>query len=303
MIAQSRLVLAFVLGTSSVLHLGALTLIWTEPLVEMEGGGPSAEASLGSSFADLAQGIQQPVETVQKVSPSAPPSAHGPADSAALQRIQSPLESAIPTASPDVAAAPASSSVAKPITSAMVPAALEQPALPMRSEAQPIPPDVVVAALPETLATPVSVRPRMPVKRPDPPRVRPAPKLDKPRGNANRNAKAGTQSGNSAKPAQLRQTSKARTQKALGNAEVSNYPGRVMRRISRVPRPRTSARGVAVIRFSIAANGNLASAAVAGSSGSATLDQAALAVVRKAQPFPPPPAGARSRYSIKIKGR
>ncbi|WP_289086128.1 hypothetical protein [uncultured Sulfitobacter sp.] len=36
---------------------------------------------------------------------------------------------------------------------------------------------------------------------------------------------------------------------------------------------------------------------------SAALDRAAVSVIRKAAPFPRPPAGARRQYSIKIKGQ
>lgn len=287
MIARCRLVFATVLLASSALHLTAMTLIWTVPPVQMEGGAQVAESSLGSSFADLSQGVQQPTQTVQKVAQPAKP--------AVMRAIkaEAAMTSRAPSQTPEKPVAPKTSPTEPPPhTNAVVP-------------------DTVVAALPEvSAATPVSIRPRMPAKRPDLPKAEPAPKRAnqapkpvQPRGNANRNAKAGTQNGAAAKSAQPRQASKANTQKTKGNAAASNYPGEVMRRISRVSRPRTSARGIAVIRFTIAQNGGLASANVARSSGSAALDRAALAVVQKAQPFPRPPSGARRSYSIKIKGR
>lgn len=300
MIARSRLVFAAVLVASSALHLAAMTLLWTAPSVEIEGGAPVAETSFGSSFSDLAEGVQQPAKTVQNI--SQPPAPDQVALSPAAQVPQAAIPPA-PTTSPNVATVAPAPNITELVKSQTVLAAVQQPATPVRPDTQPAQPNMTVAALPETSATPVSVRPRMPVKRPEPAKVTPAPKPAKPKGNANRNAKAGTQSGNAAKSAQPRQNSQTVTRKAQGNAAASNYPGQVMRRISRVPRPRTSARGVAVIQFLIAANGSLSSAGIAGSSGSAALDQAALAVVRKAQPFPPPPSGARRSYSIKIKGR
>lgn len=142
----------------------------------------------------------------------------------------------------------------------------------------------------------------MRVEHPEPQKVKSAPRPAKPKGNADRDAKAGTQNGNAAKP-QPRQEGKTTQRKAQGNAAASNYPGQVMARISRVPRPRTSVRGVAVVQFSITLNGKLGSVGIARSSGSDALDRAALEVVRKAQPFPPPPGGARRTYSIKIKGQ
>ena len=47
MIARSRLVFASVLLVSSALHLAAMTLIWIEPPVEMEGGRRLRNPRLG----------------------------------------------------------------------------------------------------------------------------------------------------------------------------------------------------------------------------------------------------------------
>jgi TonB family protein len=88
-----------------------------------------------------------------------------------------------------------------------------------------------------------------------------------------------------------------------GNAAASNYPGEVMRKLARVRRPSSSARGVAVVAFHVADNGALAGVTIARSSGSPQLDQAALAIVQGAAPFPPPPQGAQRSFSIDIVGR
>ena len=76
-----------------------------------------------------------------------------------------------------------------------------------------------------------------------------------------------------------------------------------MRKISRVRKPRTSVKGVAHVSFVIGGGGQLASLRIRKSSGSSELDQLALQQIRKAAPFPPPPAGARTQFSIAIKGR
>lgn len=67
-------------------------------------------------------------------------------------------------------------------------------------------------------------------------------------------------------------------------------------------KPLAGARGSATVTFSIGANGALRGARIAKSSGNAKIDQAALATVRQAGPFPPPPglkSGAAS-YSIRM---
>jgi protein TonB len=76
-----------------------------------------------------------------------------------------------------------------------------------------------------------------------------------------------------------------------------------MRALSRVRKPNVRARGAATIGFSIAPSGGLSSVLVARSSGSAALDRAALRLVQRAAPFPPPPRGARRNFSIQIQGR
>ena len=77
----------------------------------------------------------------------------------------------------------------------------------------------------------------------------------------------------------------------------------MLRRIASVRRPRTNARGVAVVGFSIAANGGVASLGILRSSGSRELDQLAQRVIRMAAPFPPPPPGARTNWQVEIAGR
>jgi protein TonB len=54
------------------------------------------------------------------------------------------------------------------------------------------------------------------------------------------------------------------------------------------------------VTFAIGPGGGLRAARISKSSGNSALDQAALASVRRAGPFPPPPAGAKSIYSIQI---
>ncbi|MBM3543902.1 MAG: TonB family protein [Alphaproteobacteria bacterium] len=67
-------------------------------------------------------------------------------------------------------------------------------------------------------------------------------------------------------------------------------------------KPHAGQRGSATVAFNIGANGALRGARIAKSSGNAKIDQMALATVRKAGPFPPPPglkSGAAS-YTIRM---
>jgi protein TonB len=89
---------------------------------------------------------------------------------------------------------------------------------------------------------------------------------------------------------------------AVGNAAVSNYPGKVRSKLVRASRSvRARGRGDVVVSFAVASNGSVRSARVSRSSGDAAVDQAALQAVRKAAPFPPIPAGSgRSSWQFDI---
>ena len=64
-------------------------------------------------------------------------------------------------------------------------------------------------------------------------------------------------------------------------------------------KPRAGQRGSATVTFTIGAGGALSGARIGKSSGNAKIDQLALATVRGAAPFPPPPSGPAS-FSIRI---
>jgi len=122
-----------------------------------------------------------------------------------------------------------------------------------------------------------------------------------PQGNAARDARAGQAAGREA--ARAVSSGAGGNSRETGNAAASNYRGEVMRELARVRRPSVDVRGAAVVAFRVADNGGLAGLALARSSGSARLDRAALEVVQRAAPFPPPPRGAQRSFTIEITGR
>lgn len=91
-----------------------------------------------------------------------------------------------------------------------------------------------------------------------------------------------------------------------GNAAVSNYPGKVAAKLRRAVRgvsraARSGAKRDVHVYFVVTASGGVGSVRVTQSSGSAELDHAALASVRRAAPFPPIPAAAgRSRWEFSV---
>ncbi|TNJ44438.1 TonB family protein [Phaeobacter sp. B1627] len=195
---------------------------------------------------------------------------------------------------PEVAATPAPESVPEPV--------------------EPTPPEEVAPVQePSELAPETSMRPAT-RPAPEPKREKPPEKVEKPRkpaekpavaprGNSTVSARAGTETGDEDQSAAQAASQKPGQSTGAGNAAASNYPGKVLRQISRLRKPKTSVKGTAHVAFAIGPGGALTSVSIARSSGSAELDGLAMQQIRKAAPFPPPPAGARRQYTIGIKGR
>ncbi|GAA6177279.1 TonB family protein [Sulfitobacter pacificus] len=326
MIRSSTSAKIIALGVSTVVLATGMQLAAPRSVVEMEGGGTVAEARIGTAFEDMSAGTltAEPVEDapLEPTPPEETPLAEQVAETPPTQTdvaepvpVEAPLTATAMAPEPLPAVTPQNTA---PVISAAPDAVVPQmaPSPPVTAPVTPPPLETIVAQAPDETAPPLSIRP----KRRDPEKAakvaaaRPKPQKQKlakaapqktkaPRGNAQRNNTKGTAKGNNQKAKAKSQGQSKQASAQSGNAAASNYPGKVMRRIARVPKPRVSARGTTVVSFSVGANGSLSSASVARSSGSATLDKAALRVIRKASPFPKPPRGARRTFSIKIKGR
>lgn len=94
-----------------------------------------------------------------------------------------------------------------------------------------------------------------------------------------------------------------------GPALVSSYQAQVLAHLSRFRAYPEEARsrgitGVVSVRFALASDGKVVSASLLRTSGAAMLDEAALAMVRRASPFPPFPAGlnrARMEFAAPVR--
>ncbi|MEO0771612.1 MAG: TonB family protein [Pseudomonadota bacterium] len=318
MIAASRFVVAGALGVALAVHGIGLKGFFPEEDILSEGSSGAVSSMIGNSFEDMIQGaatpktlddVIEPEEMTEEVTEPVEPdqTVEDVEPTEALQEQPSETE--------DVP-------VEEMIEAKITPLAVETvvPILPMQPTevqptevARPQPTETVEAVEENTTAVARSLRPKPRTPEfekkhePPPPRqqvqqqprpvqqTQPAPQGST--QNANRGgANASQANTNSA-------ASGTGTAAQQGNASVSNYPGKVMRKLSRVSRPRGVGRGTAVVAFRVSGSGGLSGASIARSSGNAQLDQAALSMVRRAAPFPAPPPGAKRSFSISIQGR
>jgi protein TonB len=310
MIARSSTAKAVSLIIATGLVAGVVQHALPAADIEIEGGGPSVEARMGSRFEDMAAGTLSAVEPEGTI--------------AAVQAVTSSeqLEAeTLHSRAPSQIAALTAASVTAPQAAYPVTPNGVLPAVPASTEtASSGPaPQVIAAQEPDSDAPTLSKRPvrknperaaevaqeleHVRTQRAEKQAAERAATRQAARGNAKRNNTRGVQSGTSTTAKAQQSGARNAVAKQAGNAAVSNYPGQVMRRISRLAKPRVRAKGTAVIAFSVSSGGGLAGVSVARSSGSAELDRAAVSLIRRAAPFPRPPSGAQRQFSIQIKGR
>lgn len=88
-----------------------------------------------------------------------------------------------------------------------------------------------------------------------------------------------------------------------GNAASQNYAGEVMKHLSGRRRPRASGAGFAKVAFSLTSSGGVENIRISTSSGASKFDREALKFVKRAAPFPKPPANVKRDFVVKIEGK
>ncbi|PNU06655.1 energy transducer TonB family protein [Novosphingobium guangzhouense] len=88
-----------------------------------------------------------------------------------------------------------------------------------------------------------------------------------------------------------------------GNSAVSNFKGRIYQHLQRHRRGNTIGAGAALIGFTIEPDGSARTIQVARTSGSSRFDHEAMALVRRASPFPRPPDGTAHSFTFEITGQ
>lgn len=317
-----------VLGISAGLHLTAFGVAPGKPSVEIQGGGSGEPAPLGNAFADMAAGQIAPNRTTAVTAPAPPATPQtkaAPATAKAVAPVRptdtAPQQSA---ALEPIAAAPVTPAGLVPVTKTQDPrAAISPPVRPSATTTEPAAASTQVpvsdadpkAEKPEegtpasSLAVAQSARPSARPDLPDPQvalakaqvtrrQIDPGPGSPAPQGNAKRTGKKGEDTGT--RKATAKASGRGAGSAERGSDAASNYPGLVMRQIQRTRRERAGAKGEALVQFTVASNGSVRGMSIARSSGSLRVDKAALSHIRRAAPFPPPPSGAHTTFSVRV---
>jgi protein TonB len=88
--------------------------------------------------------------------------------------------------------------------------------------------------------------------------------------------------------------------KNVGDGAVRSYKSKVLRKIARVPKRSAGARGKAMVGITISASGSISKALIVTSSGHAGIDKVAVAQVKRAGPFTPPPNGKSMNVVVRF---
>jgi periplasmic protein TonB len=224
-----------------------------------------------------------PVDDIEPVEPRP----QEPAESEPQPPVEVDLQAALvePAIAMTALSSPAISSLASQPVVAPVSATIE----PRSSQ------ELRTAPIPQMLSFERTGRPTYPKPTPEPPQQTPRPVAPQPIQSGNSGANDSDAVAAAGSTAQQAGSGNG------GDAEVAQYPGDVLRKLRRALRSTNGPRGEVVVRFTVLADGRVSGVSIGSSSGNAAVDQAGLATVSRAAPFPPIPPGAnRSDWTFDV---
>lgn len=318
---------ALLLTASAAAHLAFALAFWRAP-------APLASTGEAAISVELVLGSQAPagLAAVPAEADTAAPPSVAPAEPPTAQPIE-PVTAETPPPEAEVSSAPPPEEAPAPVTSAAPPTSPdeasplpeqvqavtaeqprpdEQPAstdasrstVPTQATAAPAPPEVVAVEKPAPVPPPkAATKPSRP-KAAQPP-AKPTPRVAEPRRQHARETARQAPT-----PAPRREAKPRARATASGNgvgvgrSDVSsNYRGIVAAHLARYKQYPAAARGsqgTVGVAFSLSGSGTVTGVSLTRASGVPGFDQEALAMVRRASPFPPPPDGRMMRFSVPV---
>lgn len=275
------------------LHLAALAMTPDDPAVSAQGEDGEAVISLAASNESVAEMVEtwdRPPETLSKVAPAAaPPPPPRMEPPRAIAAPAPPRPDAPGLAVPRAERLPDIETSAPPPPPEPKPEPEPEPEI--APEPQPEPPTQSAAAVERSLRP--TLRPDRPEPAPERAR-RPETSQTPPRRTQASPAQRAAGQGQGAAAGSVRRADTATLSDRERQSLSARWGGHVraaVERRKRYPGDARGASGTAVVRITVGRDGSLRAVALARSSGSGALDQAALRAVQAARSFPPAPAG------------
>lgn len=284
----------------------------TAPVAPEQGQSPDPQTTEPTGAEAEQPATEATAETpVENVPEQTPEQTAAQAPEPAVEPVAPPATSAAITPAPAPAPAPV------PLASAVPLVPLPPSTAPLDPVQEPITPepdtpqDADTPAAVSDLAVTTSLRPQRPPERSPAATVKPSnglpdlsalkspPRLESPLSSYQRNRTDlfVPQSGGS-----LTAADGFPAARGGGNSSVTNYEGRVLVHLNRIPTQGASLPGVAQVVFGIRPDGSLNGIEILSNTGPKELARAAITQIQRAAPFPPPPNGQSYKLSFVYRG-
>ncbi len=283
---------------SSMAHAGLGAINWSTEPTGIDGGAVAGDAALGTSFADLVDGVM--TAPPDQIIPPAASDALEPLEPIAPQQAASAATSDHSLSTVDAADEILSSHKAQALTATATAlnAAVTRPVL---LSSTPTVQTLEAAKTQTIIQAKLEPAPKAKPKTTTTARKKPKAQPKPAHGNTKVNARKGNKiTGQEDKHGAGSGAKKTATAK-VGSGALSSYKTKVLRKVARARHRSAGDRGTAYISVSISPSGTVGGVSIARSSGKSRVDRAALQMVKGAGPFGATPNGRPLSYVIKVK--
>ncbi|MQY44205.1 TonB family protein [Epibacterium sp. SM1969] len=283
---------------SSMAHAGLGAINWSAEPTGLDGGAVAGDAALGTSFADLINGVM--TATPDQILPPAASDALPPLEPIAPQQAAGAATSDYSLSTVDAADEILSSHKAQALTATALNAAVTRPVLlsstPTVQTLEAAKTQTIIQA---KLEPAPQAKPKTTTTARKKPKAQPKPAHGNTKVNARKGNKITGQEDKHGAGSGAKKTAAAK----VGNGALSSYKTKVLRKVARARHRSAGDRGTAYISVSISPSGAVGGVSIARSSGKSRVDRAALQMVKGAGPFGATPNGRALSYVIKVKVR
>ncbi len=287
---------------SSMAHAGLGAINWSTEPTGIDGGAVAGDAALGTSFADLVDGVM--TAPPDQIIPPAASDALEPLEPIAPQQAASAATSDHSLSTVDAADEILSSHKVQVLTATptALNAAVTRPVLASSTPTvQTLEAAKTTTLIQAKLESAPKSKPKPKPKAATTARKKPKAQPKQAHGNTKVNARKGNKITGQEDKQGAGSGAKKTAAVKVGTGALSSYKTKVLRKVARARHRSAGDRGTAYISVSISPSGTVGGVSIARSSGKSRVDRAALQMVKGAGPFGATPNGRALSYVIKVK--